>query len=379
METMTKDRKVSVLELFFDLVFVFAFTQVTLGLANDATWAGLGRGGLVFLLLWWAWGAYAWLTSVMESMRRGPRVVVLLSMAAMLLAAFAVPRALADGGLVFAVSWTIVMILHAALFRLATDPGSTTTRAIVQIGSGNIVAGLMLVAASFTDGAATTLIFVLAATIAYATPYTWGVGGFSISPAHFAERHNLIVIVALGESIVAAGAGAGEIVFDWSTVAAVLLAIALVSALWWAYFDTTTHDVERSLAGVAGLSRTKMARDVYSYLHIPLVLGIVYAALGLKSTLGHVDEPLAPVAVAAFCGGVALFFLALSAIRRRCGLRVGGFHVIGLVGALAAIPIALHVDAVASLAVLAAIASIAGFSRLPAPVVANSIGTVATS
>ena len=353
------EHRVSTLELFFDLVFVFAFTQVTLSLADDTTWAGLGRGAVVFLLLWWAWGAYAWLTTVMQTMRRGPRVVVLMSMAAMLVTALAVPTAYDEGGLAFALGWLVVMLLHATLFRLATDPGATSSAAIVSLGSGNALAGVVLVVASFTDGPTTTLLFLGAVAVAYSTPYIWGVTGFSINPGHFAERHGLIMIVALGESIVAIGAGGGELSFDAGTVAAALLAMALVSALWWAYFDSASEAVEASMSVAAGPERSRLARDVYSYLHIPLVFGIVMAALGLKKTLGHVDEPLGLVSAAAFCGGVAGYLVALHLIHMRCRLRGDWWRVLCAAFALAIIAVAVRADALVALAVLAAVAAAA--------------------
>ncbi|WP_109507684.1 low temperature requirement protein A [Nocardioides speluncae] len=314
-------RKVSTLELFFDLVFVFAFTQVTLGLSKDPTYEGLGKGFAVFLLLWWAWGAYAWLTTVLETAHRAARLVVIVSMAAMLLVAFAVPTAYDAGAWVFAAGWTVVMVLHALLFWLTTKQGGTTPRAVIQIGAGNLVAGGVLFGAAAADGTLAQVLLILAAVIAYATPYIWGVGGFSISPSHFAERHGLIVIIALGESIVAAGAGAGEIHFDARTIVTVLLALLLISALWWSYFDATGERVEQRLHDTADERRARLARDVYSYLHIPLVFGVVMVALGLKKTLAHPDEPLSAVAAVCLAGGAALYFLALAAIMLRCRLK----------------------------------------------------------
>jgi low temperature requirement protein LtrA len=357
--TVTRERKVSTLELFFDLVFVFAFTQVTQGLADDVTWSGQGRGALIFLLLWWAWGAYAWLTTVMESTQRGPRLVVLAAMGGMLLTAFAVPTAFEAGGLVFAAGWTIVMVLHALLFRVATDPGSTATSAIVQIGSQNVLAGLVLVAAAFTSGSLNLVLFGLAVLIAYSTPYVWGVSGFSITPSHFAERHGLIVIVALGESIVATGAGAGPVALGARTVTAILLSVFLVAALWWVYFDATSSQVEHRLGAIEGQGRARLARDVFSYLHIPLVYGIVLTALGLKKTLGHVDEPLHLVAAASLCGGVAMYFLALAGIRLRSRLPHDPWHLLPVLGGIATVFVATRLDALAVLAVMAGLAALA--------------------
>jgi low temperature requirement protein LtrA len=353
-------RKVSTLELFFDLVFVFALTQVTLGLSAKPTWSGLAEGFVLFVLLWWAWGAFAWLTTVLRLATRGPRVVVLLAMAAMLLVAFAVPKAYGDGAVLFAVGWTVVMLLHALLFHLATEADSTAKSAVAQIGGENLLAGAILIAAAaFTDGTLTRVLFVVAALVAYATPYIWGVRGFSISAAHFAERHGLIMIVALGESIVATGAGAGDLEFDLLTIGTILCALILVSALYWAYFDTHAEELEGRLQEADGPARASLARDVYSYLHIPLVFGIVLAALGLKKTLGHADEPLKAVTVAALAGGIALCFAALVAMRFRSRLRVTWLYAVGPVGCVLVALALRGADAVVVLAVVAVIAVVA--------------------
>lgn len=362
-------RKVSTLELFFDLVFVFALTQVTLGLSKNPTWGGLAEGFVVFVLLWWAWGAYAWLTTVLRLATRGPRVVVLLAMAAMLLVAFAVPEGYGDGALLFAVGWTVVMLLHALLFHLATEADSTSRTAVMQIGGENLLAGAILIGAAFTDGTLTRLLFVLAAVVAYATPYLWGVRGFSISASHFAERHGLIVIVALGESIVATGAGVGDLDFDRLTIGTILCALLLISALYWAYFDSSAEQLEERLSAAAGPERASLARDVFSYLHIPLVFGIVLAALGLKKTLAHVDEPLSGVAIAALAGGIALCFAALVAMRYRSRLPVGWLYVAGAVGCAVVGLLLRDSDAavvVAAVGVVAAVAAVgSGWSREP--------------
>lgn len=356
-------RKVSTLELFFDLVFVFALTQVTLGLSAKPTWSGLAEGFVLFVLLWWAWGAFAWLTTVLRLATRGPRVVMLLAMAAMLLVAFAVPEAYGDGAVLFAVGWTVVMLLHALLFHLATEADSTSRTAVMQIGGENLLAGAILIVAALVngmaDGTLTRVLFVVAALVAYATPYIWGVRGFSISAAHFAERHGLIMIVALGESIVATGAGAGDLEFDLLTIGTILCALVLISALYWAYFDTQADELEERLQEADGPARASLARDVYSYLHIPLVFGIVLAALGLKKTLGHVDEPLKAVAVAALAGGIALCFAALVAMRLRSRLSVAWPYVAGTVGCVLVGFLLRDADAALVLAVVAGVAAAA--------------------
>ena len=360
-----EEPRVSALELFFDLVFVFAFTQITSALADETTWYGLGRGVLLFVVLWWAWGAYAWLTNALPTRKRAPRVVVLAAMAAMLFVALAVPRSFGEAGLAFAAWWLVAMILHAVLFAVAAENTATTRRAIARLAPGNFGCGALLVAASFTDGGVQAALWVVAVIVVYATPYVTGVAGFAIHPAHFVERHGLIIIIALGESVVAIGVGAGGLTLDGSTVLAGLVAMLLVSALWWAYFDAEAAAMERALAAASGVERSRLAQDVHSYLHIPLVLGIVFAALGLKKTIEHIDEPLEPVVAVALSTGVALFFAGLAAIRLREGASAGVVRPAAVVVAVALSLVATRIPALFTVALMGALATaVAAYSTL---------------
>jgi len=351
------ETRVSSFELFFDLVFVFAFTQVTASLAHDATWSGLGQGILVFALLWWAWGSYAWLTNAVATDEIARRLVVLGAMAAMLVVALAVPTAFDDSGPAFGLGYTVVMILHTTLFALAGglrgDP-TTRRRAIMRLAPTNLIAAAVLIGAGFADGPAQTGLWIGAIGLTYLGPYLTGVGGFTVNPSHFVERHGLIVLIALGESVVAIGAGEVHDV-DWHVAATALVAIALISGLWWAYFDGEAEQSERALHEAEGLDRSRLARDVYSYLHIPIVLGVVLVALGIKMTFGARQASLDTVVAVALGGGLALFFAALTAIALRRGGRPDPAHPIAAGLAAAAIPLAANLDAVWSLAALAVV------------------------
>jgi low temperature requirement protein LtrA len=350
----TSEARVSPLELFFDLVFVFAFTQVTGTLTDDHTAASVGRAVLVFAVLWWAWGAYAWLTNAVRTSETGPRLVILASTAAMLVTALATPTAWGDGGVAFALGFLVVMTLHGALYALAGENPETTRGAVARLMPTNVGAALVLVAAGLVDGTARTVLWLVAVAVLYLGPYVTGVAGFTVRPAHLAERHGLIVIIALGESVVAIGAGGDDIAVDWGLAGAALVVMALIVGLWWAYFDHEAEADEAALTAAEGVARSRMARDVYSYLHIPLVLGIVFAAVGIHEALVHPGEPLDPVFAGAFAGGVVLYLGGLAAIRLRRGSRAGMPCLAALVVAAAMMWLGAEVDALVTAGVLAA-------------------------
>jgi len=355
--------RVSPLELFFDLVFVFGFTQITGTITVGPTAANLGRGLLIFLVLWWAWGSYAWLTNAVRMSMKLARVVMCAS-AAMLVTALAVPTAWEDGGVAFALGFLVVMVLHTVLFAIAGENPETTRGAILRLAPTNLGAALLLVVAGMVEGTARPLLWVAAVVISYTGPYLTGVAGFSVHPAHLAERHGLIVIIALGESVVAIGS-AGDIAVDWGLAGTALLIMGLLIGLWWVYFDHEAEEDEAALTAAQGADQARMARDVYSYLHVPLVLGVVFAAVGIHEALLHRGEPLDPVFAAAFAGGVALYLGALAAIRVRRGSRPGAACLAALVVALAMIPLGREIDAVGSAAILAAAVLAVAFAERP--------------
>ena len=349
----TTERRVSTFELFFDLVFVFAFTQVTASLAHDLNWTGLVHGLLVFAVLWWAWGAYAWLTNAVPT-EGAPRLVLLAGMASMLVVALAVPTAFDGSGVAFAVAYLLVMVFHSVLFAVAGERRDVTRQAILRLAPTNLIPGAVLMVAGVTHGDVQLALWVVAVVLTYAGPYLFGVEGWQIDVPHFVERHGLILIIALGESIVAIGAGAtGDVDLQLATSA--LLAITLAGGLWWAYFAGESEHAEHALHRQSGLAQSVLGRDIYSYLHIPLTLGIVLSALGIKLALSHPDDVLHDVAAVALGGGVAAFFGALAAIRLRIGMRPRPTQLLTTAAALAVIPLAMEVSATVALAALAAV------------------------
>src|SRR5919201_353833 len=267
------ERVVTPLELFFDLVFVYAITQVTTLWAATPTWAGLGRGMLVLAALWWTWVAYSWLTTTVDAEAGATRAAMLAAMAAMLVASLAVPGAFGRDALAFGLAYTAVRLLHILVYALATDD-------------------VDVVAAAAFHGGARVLLWCTALALDYGGVWVRGVSGWTLSPAHFAERHGDIVIIALGESIAAVGVGATGQRVDVSLAIAATLGLAIAAALWWAYFDVVARVAARRLRRLRGEARIRMARDSYTFLHLPLVTGIVLIALGVKKTLAHEDTAL---------------------------------------------------------------------------------------
>jgi low temperature requirement protein LtrA len=353
------EERVTPLELFFDLVFVLALTQCTALMADHPTWSGLAQGMLVLGVLWWAWVGYAWLTSVVEPEEGGVRFAIFAAMAALLVVALCVPEAFGDLGLLFACSYGVVRVAQLVLMGIASRDDPALRRSLLTGLTGTtLVAVGLLVAASFTDGALQGALWALALLLDMGGPFLWGSEGWKLVPGHFAERHGLIVIIALGESIVAIGVGA-EAGVDAGVVVAAVLGIAVAAALWWLYFDVVALVAERRLSNAAeGRERNEIARDSFSYLHLPMVAGIVLLALGLKKTIGDVDDPLKTVPAVATLGGTALYLLAHVAFRWRNVQRFSTERLLCAVVLAALLPAAVELPALATLGMLAAVLAV---------------------
>jgi len=348
------EHPVTPLELFFDLVFVFALTQVTGFMSDDPTWTGVGKGLLILAALWWAWGAYAWLTNEIDPNEGSARLAVFGAMAAMFVAALAVPHAFDSDAVLFGLAYFAVRAMHIVLFAEAT-PHVDVRQATFRLARTAIPGPALFIVAGFLDGWAQIALWLVALTIDYCGPYVFGVRGFSISADHFAERYGLIVIIALGESIVAIGIGAAGIELGPTVVVAAVLGLVLACALWWAYFDVVAVVARRALVEARGHERARLARDSFSYLHLPMFAGIVFVALGAKKVLAHVDAPLEAVPAFALCAGVALYLLSHDAIRYRSVGSVNRRRLLAAAASAALIPVATRVDGVVSLALVAGV------------------------
>jgi low temperature requirement protein LtrA len=315
---------VTPLELFFDLVFVFALTQVTAFMADELSWHGILRGALVMMLLWWAWTGYAWLASVASAEERPIKLVLLTGMAAMFVLALCIPEAFDDlpGGLtgpvVLAICYLLFRVMHFVMFLIIAREDAGLRSQLLRFAPSVFISSMVLLVASQFEGWLQTGLWMLALVADYLGTALAGFSGWRLpAPGHFSERHGLIIIVALGESFVAIGVGVAQEPISWVIVIASVLGLILASALWWAYFDVSALLGEHALATEPVETRARLARNAYSFAHLPLVLGIVLVAFGLKEVLLYVSDssehsltdPLPAVALAALVGGVVLYLL----------------------------------------------------------------------
>jgi low temperature requirement protein LtrA len=350
-----QEDRVMPLELFFDLVFVLALTQCTALMSDNPTWEGLGQGLLVLALLWWSWVGYSWFTSVLDPEEGAVRLIVFVVMAAFLIAALCIPDVFGDLALEFALAYGAVRWAQVGLMLLASrdDPGFR--RSTLGLAGGTTVGVGLLIFGSFLDSGGQAAVWGLALALDMLEPYLFGGEGWRLVPGHFAERHGLILIIALGESIVAIGVGAGG-ALTWGIAAAAALGIALAAAMWWLYFDVVALVSARRLARAQpGLEQNSLARDSYSYIHFLMVAGIVLAALGLKKTLGEVDDPLKMVPEFALLGGVAIYLLGLVAFRFRHVRSINRQRLALAVLLFALVPLATELPALVSVALVAAL------------------------
>ena len=344
-----RDREtVKPLELFFDLVFVLGFTQCSALMAAQPDWSGIGRGLLTLAVIWWAWVCYAWLTSLVEPEEGWVRLVMFVAMTGLLIVALCVPEAFDDRALGFAVAYGVVRAGHIALYWIVSRDDPAMRRWVLAFAVSTAVVIGLLVGASFVDGGAQTALWIAAILLDWGGGML-GVTVWRLAPGHFAERHNLVIIIALGESVVALGAGA-EVDLTAPVVVAAAFGMGLAAALWWLYFDVVALVTERRLIQApAGRERNALARDSYSYLHFPLVAGIVLGSLGVHETLAHHDTPLDAVHAFALLGGTAIYLLAHVALRLRNAHTINVERLALAIGFLALVPVAVKVDALVTL------------------------------
>ncbi|WP_433167771.1 low temperature requirement protein A [Kribbella sp. CA-247076] len=365
-----ENHSVTTLELFFDLVFVFALTQVTALMAEDLTWHGVLRGVLLIGLLWWSWIGFSWLCNLVKADEGAVRHVMLAAMGAMFLIALAIPEAFDDlpGGLpgpvVIAGAYFAFRALHLVLFWLIAEGDQQLRRTLLRFSLSMLGASALLVVASQYDGRTQTLLWAAALAVDYGGTYLIDAHGWRFhSAVHFAERHGLIIIVALGESIVAIGVGVTELPISWPILAASVLGLTVASALWWIYFDAAQHYGEQALASEPADTRAALARDAYTFLHFPMMAGIILLALGLKKVLEyvgdtehhHLDDPLKGIGLYALFAGVILYLLGHVGFKWRTMHRVSVSRLVTAGLALAAVPLVTKVPALGQLGVLTAL------------------------
>jgi low temperature requirement protein LtrA len=342
--------RVSTLELFFDLVFVFTITQLTAVLSDDPTARGVARVVLMLGVIFYMYGGYAWLTNAVAADRAARRLLLLAGMAGYLVLALAVPRAFSEGDVAFGVAYLVVVCIHAGLYSRTSE--TPTLRALLRLAPLNLASALLVLAAVAVEGTAAYLLWAAAFALEWLTPLLAGTGGFRIAPAHFVERHGLVVIVALGESIVAIGIGAADLPVDLALASVAVLGLLLAACLWWAYFGGDDTRAERALAAVPDDRRGWVASQAFGYCHLGMLLGIIAMAAGLKDAIGHAADPLDLPHALMLSGGAALFLVADACFRRTLALGPSTFRAAAAALALAAIPVGLTLSALAQLATL---------------------------
>jgi low temperature requirement protein LtrA len=303
------ERRTSSVELFWDLVFVFAVTQVSTLLAHDLTWKGFGRAMLVLALVWWAWSAFVWVTNAHDPRASHVRGLLFVAMILTFVVALAVPRAFGDDATIFVLAYAAVRFLHLGLYVDAARRGNASFSAIAGFGTTVVIGMVLLFVGSELSDPARTILWVAAAAIDYAGP-AWLtrerlVALQRVAVAHFAERYSLFIIICLGESIIAVGLGATGRELDAELVAGAALSLLVTIGLWWTYFASVADAAEERLR--THPQPVLAAADGYSYVHLLLVAGIIVFAVGARNAVEHVADPLSDPARLAFCGGVALY------------------------------------------------------------------------
>jgi low temperature requirement protein LtrA len=371
---------VTTLELFFDLVFVFAFTQVTQLMADNPTPTGALQGLVVLALLWFAWCSYAWLGNQAYADEGVVRLTMITAMAAMFIVALTIPESFDDlrGGLfaplVLAACYALVRVAHLACYFVAAGDDAQLRRQLLLTSIPVGMAVVLLVVGGLTGPPYQAALWALALLVDYAGIWIAGTSGWRlISPGHFAERHGLIFIVALGESLVAIGVGVASKPVSTAVIVASVLGVGIAVSLWWLYFDVVAPVAEQVLSAAQGQERSKLARDSYTYLHFPIVISVIFIALGLKKVLEYVadtsdhelTDPLTGVPLVALYVGVAVHLLGHVAFRRRNIGTWNPHRSLAAVILVLLLPLAWQLPALAALAVVAGVlAALVGYESL---------------
>jgi len=341
--------RVSTLELFFDLVFVFTITQLTSFLLRDPTIAGLVQMVLLFGNVWWMYGGYAWLTNAVPPRELAVRLLLLVGMGGFLLIALSIPTAFGSGGVAFGVGYMVVTLVHTGLFLRAQQ---TISSALARLGPFNLITAALLLVAGFTPGGVRIALFALGGILHWITPYLIHQSVFTIRAGHFVERHGLILLIALGESVVAVGIGLGAIDLPAGRIVAALLGLALTAALWWLYFSGDDDRAEAALEAARGEDKPWLALNAFGYAFVPILGGVVLVAAGLKLAVVRYNEPSTVAAAVFLAAGVAIYLAGLALFRWLIHVRFIAVRLVMAALALVTVFIGLRITPVAQLAVL---------------------------
>jgi low temperature requirement protein LtrA len=352
--------RVSTLELFFDLVFVFTVTQLTAMLVEDLTLGTFVDVMLILLVVWWMYSGYAWLTNAVAPSSTTRRTLLLTGMAGFLVMALAIPEAFGDKGWLFGVSYLVVNLVHTALFLRA---GPAAAQAMRILGPLNLTAATLVLVGGLVPEPYRHVCWLAAVVLQIATPYLHPIGMHGIVAGHFVERHGLVVIVAIGESIVAIGLGFAGVDLGFGAILVAVLGLCIAYYLWWLYFAGDDERSEHVLAAVTDpVRRARLALTGWGYAHYPMLLGIVALSVGIKKTVGHPFEAQHWGPAIALGGGTALYLLGHALFLRLLGLNGWQHRMVAAVGVSATIPLG-HLAAIAQLAAIPIIMAAAAISE----------------
>jgi low temperature requirement protein LtrA len=338
--------RVSTLELFFDLVFVFTITQLTALLAYDLTIATTLRVLLLLLIIWWMYDGFAWMTNTAAPTDPVRRALLLLGMAGFLLIALALPDAFGADGWAIGVGYFLVNAIHSGLLlRVAPT-------AMRRLATLNLLSASLVLAGGFAADGWRVGLWIAAALVMSASPYLHPLTEWNITSAHFVERHGLIVIIALGESVVAIGVGASGLPLTATLIFVALLGLALSFLLWWVYFGGDDIRAEEALDRTPVRQRGRVAVHAFGWAHVPLLFGVIALATGVKKAIGHAAEPISFAQALVLGGGVAAFLLGDALFRSILRLGTPYFRIFAGIGALLTVPLGLWLSAVGQLAAL---------------------------
>lgn len=356
MVTAERSVRVSTLELFFDLVFVFTITQLTGVLVEGGDLAAVAQVVVVLAIVWWMYDGYAWLTNAITTDRVRYRLLLLGGMGGFLVIALAIPKAYEGEGLELGLAYLAVVLLHGSMYVKGTSV--TEVAAILRFIPWNLTAALLVVVGGAIGGTSQWIVWGVAAALLWGTGLFTSTEGFVITSEHWVERHGLVIIVALGESIVVLGAGAAGLELDGALILVALLSLALSAALWWTNFSDE-RAVEHAMVSAPHAIRGQLALSGFGYWHFGLLLAIVAIAAGLKKAIGDPYDPLEAWVASELAVGVALFLACDVGFRRTLGIPRGGTRLLAAAAALATIPIGTELAAAAQVGALAAVVAIA--------------------
>ena len=354
---------VSTLELFFDLVFVFTITQLSTVVVHDLSWGGLLHVALMLGVIWWMYGGYAWLTNAISTERTLHRALLLGGMCGYLILALAIPGAYGGSGLAFGLGYLVVVGVHTWLFIHGSE--ETVAAAFLRIVPFNAATAGMVVLGGALGGRTQVALWAAAFLVEWLTPKLALGEGFALAAGHFVERHGLVVIVAIGESVVAIGIGAAGLPVDAELALVAVLGLLLSAALWWSYFGGDDAAAEAAMAAFPPAVRAQKAIDAFGYAHMLMLLGIVCIAVGLKTSTGHAYDQLGGAEALVLAGGVTMFLAGDAAFRWSLRIGTGRHRATGAVLALATIPLGTAVAAVVQIGALAMVVAAAAAVRAP--------------